>query len=121
MISAPWCRFTTPGCEHGLAARCLIRLPFSDLIEHLLFHTQILKLCHLSASGENCAKIKGRKYVIASDVDFGDFIEAISFRIGLYDFFECDVHPHVNLDEVAIESLAILELHEYSMALGGIE
>jgi hypothetical protein len=39
----------------------------------------------------------------------------------LHDFFEGEVHVGVALDQVAVESLAVLELDEHGVALGGGE
>ncbi len=37
------------------------------------------------------------------------------------DFFEREVHVCVAVDEVAVECLAVLELDEHWMPLGGVE
>jgi hypothetical protein len=39
----------------------------------------------------------------------------------LHDFFEGEIHVGVALYEVAVESLAVLELNEHGVALGGGE
>lgn len=39
----------------------------------------------------------------------------------LYDLLQGQVHPRVAVDQVSIEGLAVLQLDEHGVALGGIE
>ena len=60
-------------------------------------------------------------HIIAPHIDLRQPEESISFRTRLHDFLESEVHPCVATDEMAVEGLAVLELDEHGMALGGGE
>lgn len=44
-----------------------------------------------------------------------------TYRAGLHDFPQCEVHPCVALDEMAVESFAVLQLYEHRVPLCGIK
>lgn len=44
-----------------------------------------------------------------------------SYRAGLDDLLEGQVHPRVAVDEMAVERFAVLELDEHRVALRGVE
>ena len=44
-----------------------------------------------------------------------------TYRVGLDDFLQHQVHPVVTIDQMPIERLSILQLHEHGMALCRIE
>lgn len=58
-------------------------------------------------------------YVVTSDVDFRQSEEAVSFRTGLDDFFECQIHPVITLDQMSVQGLSILQLDQHRVALSG--
>jgi hypothetical protein len=59
--------------------------------------------------------------VVSAHVAFWESEELVAFGTCLHDFFEGEVHVGVALDQVAVESLAVLELDEHGVALGGGE
>lgn len=63
----------------------------------------------------------GRKYIVSSDVDFGQSEELVTFGTRLDDFFQGEIHPGVAVHEMAIERFAILELHKHRMSLSSIQ
>jgi hypothetical protein len=56
-------------------------------------------------------------YVVPSDINLRKSPKSVTFRTGLDHFLECQIHPRVAVDQVAIQSLAILELDEHRMTL----
>jgi hypothetical protein len=63
----------------------------------------------------------GLTNVVTAHVAFWQSEELVAFGTCLHDFFEGEVHVGVALDQVAVESLAVLELDEHGVALGGGE
>jgi hypothetical protein len=59
--------------------------------------------------------------VVSSHVAFRQPKELVAFGTRLHDFFEGEVHVSVALNQMAVESFAILELDEHGVALGGGE
>lgn len=59
-----------------------------------------------------------KTHVVASDVDFGEPEELVAFRARLDDFFQGQVHPRVTVDEMAVQGLPVLQLHQHRMPLG---
>ena len=47
--------------------------------------------------------------------------EKSTYRAGLHDLLECQVHPSIAHDEVAVEVLPVLELDEDGVALRRVE
>jgi hypothetical protein len=64
---------------------------------------------------------KEEAHVVAAHVDFRQAVEAVAVRVGLDDLAQDEVHPVVAADEMAVEGLAVLELDEHWLALGGGE
>lgn len=60
-------------------------------------------------------------YIVPSNVHLGESVKTIAFGTRLDDFLEGQVHPRVAIDQVAVERLAVLELHEHWVALRGGE
>jgi hypothetical protein len=56
-------------------------------------------------------------YVVPSDINLRKSPKSVTFRTGLDHFLECQIHPRVAVDQVAVQSLAILQLDEHRMAL----
>jgi len=56
--------------------------------------------------------------IISSYVNFWKSKETVTFRAGLDNFFQSQVHPVIAIDEVAVESLSVLQLDEHRVALG---
>ena len=63
----------------------------------------------------------GSRYIISSDVDFGQSEKLVAFGTGLDDLFQCEVHPGVAVHEMAIERFAIFELYKHGMSLSSIQ
>ena len=59
----------------------------------------------------------GNTYIVPSDVNLRQSPKSVAFRAGLDHFLECQIHPRVAVDQVAVQCLAILELDEHRMAL----
>jgi hypothetical protein len=47
--------------------------------------------------------------------------EGVPYRTRLHHLLECQVHPRVAHDQVAVQVLAVLELHQDGVALRRIE
>ena len=60
-------------------------------------------------------------HVVSAHVAFWQSEELVAFGTCLHDFFEGEVHVGVALDEVTVESFAVLELDEHGVALRGGE
>ena len=60
-------------------------------------------------------------YVVSSDINLGEPEKSVTFGTCLNDLLEGKVHPGVAIDQVAIECLAVLELDQHRVALGGCE
>lgn len=60
-------------------------------------------------------------HVVSAHVAFWQSEELVAFGACLHDFFEGEVHVGVALDEVTVESFAVLELDEHGVALRGGE
>jgi len=73
-----------------------------NFIDHFIWDTQIL----------DC---------VPSDVAFGDSPKSITVTRGANHFAKVDVHKVVAVDEMAVVSFAIFELHQHRMSLGGTE
>ena len=74
---------------------------------------------HSGKTGTVAGSALGWTYVVTTDVNFGQLEEAITLRAGLHDLAQNQVHPVVACDEVAVQSFAILELHQHGVALCG--
>lgn len=44
-----------------------------------------------------------------------------AYGAGLDDFLQCEVHPRIAINEVSVQSFAILELDQHRVALGGVQ
>jgi hypothetical protein len=51
----------------------------------------------------------------------GNSFVVIAYWTCLHHFLQCEVHPGIALDQVAVEDLAILELHEHRVALRRVQ
>lgn len=60
-------------------------------------------------------------YIVSAHVALWQPEELVAVGTCLDDFFEGEVHVGVALDQVAVEGLAVLELDEHGVALGGGE
>ena len=61
--------------------------------------------------------MRNKAYIISSYVDFWQSEETVTFRAGLDNLFQSQVHPVIAIDEVAVESLSVLQLDEHRVAL----
>lgn len=61
--------------------------------------------------GENQA------YIVSSYVDLWQSEEAVTFRTGLDNLLQSQVHPVVAIDEVTVESFPVLQLDKHRVAL----
>lgn len=60
-------------------------------------------------------------YVVAADVNFRQSEELVALGTGLYYFAQDQVHPVVAGDQMAVQSLAVLQLDQHRVALCGRE
>jgi len=59
--------------------------------------------------------------IVSPHISFGQSEKPVTLGAGLDDLFEGQVHPRVAVDQVAVQGLAVLELDQHGVALGGRE
>jgi hypothetical protein len=113
------------------AASCRLRcglLLFHD-VDDLIGDAEIFDLLDRSRSA-SCPRSRDDRIrlvggvltnIVTAHVAFWQSEELVAFGACLHDFFEGEVHVGVALDQVAVESLAVFELDEHGVALGGGE
>lgn len=116
MIASAW---------HAAAATSLRLLLLLLILHYVDDFVRDAQVFDLSPSQRSGLRLNNRAvdvaYVVPAHVAFRQAEEFVAVGTGLHHFFEGEVHVGVAVDQVAVEGLAVLELDQHWVPLGGIE